>query len=55
MKATEEQQEAAEKSGELQGKEWPWGEICPSCNRPHLFAYCNGMKICGKCGALVQS
>jgi ribosomal protein L37AE/L43A len=37
----------------IEGPNYPWGDYCPCCKRPHVFEYSDGSKVCDKCDELV--
>jgi len=56
MKITSSQEVELEKHATIveNNRLWPWGEKCPCCNRPHVFEYSDGSKVCAKCDELVM-
>lgn len=53
MKINEHQLDALETIKLAKTVDYPFGENCPSCNRPHLFSYEDGTKLCHKCDELI--
>ena len=56
MKITKEQELLLEAGATIvKTVRYPWGSLCPSCNRPHVFEYTDGSKICDKCDEVIVS
>lgn len=53
MKITQEEELRLEAVPVVHGPNWPWGEKCPACGRPHVLDYTDGTRLCHKCDELV--